>query len=663
MLWGAGWGSFWGSPEDWVVVLEANDFQTGCEIEFQPVSGYSQFYQLVVDGKNQGLPVYVADAQPYRLKGLYSNPGLNHSYSVVGMGPWSNGGFDATFAAILFLQSRAVSIHLEIQAVPDLFSVENAGGAQFSNWALAANYAISRFNTCRAVANRPTWGELDISMATVAGTHTVTASLNGAILAQGSRVGDGVVTLSEVNSSGVQLTVTLAYSADLAIGDAVLVAAFPEQYNVFYRNSGAWTGADFPAVTAASWASGVATVTIGAHSLAAGTQVFISGVKPTGYNGLWTITAVTATAVKFALATNPGAYVSGGMLTPPTAIVYDDGRSASYAFQSDTLASGTFYVVVHQISAEGEESSGTTNATVTLNAVPSPPTALALSNPIGDVIQWHSPNAGYTYNYYDSGSDGVLPATATGTHAAGSGTLTQGLAALVGFTGNRYVMVRSVSGGVESANSEALTISYVAGVAQLVRPNAPIPSQQISTNGLTLSVPFTLDTRNQAIAASSVKLFASPVGTPIDYTTPIGTLDVRTYTVSAATWAANVVTLTIGSHGFSAGDTIIVQGITPGGYNGVFVITATTGTQVKFAQAVNPGSYVSGGTVEGKQFTLAGLKIYGTVSGAVASAGQYDYAIRADSANGQSVNTDTYGAIRLTTVAMSDPVVTARPGV
>lgn len=592
MLWGSGWGSFWGSPEDWVVVLSANDFLTGCEIEFKPVTGYSQFYQLVVDGKNQGFPVYVSDAQPFTVKGLYSNPDLNHTYSVVGMGPWSNGMFDATFAAILFIQSRAVSIHLEIQAVPDLFSVETSGAAQFSGWALDTNFSISRFNTCRAVANRPTWGELDISMSTVAGIHTVTASLNGAILAQGSRSGDGALTLSEVNSSGVQLLVTLAYSGDLNIGDAVLVAAFPEQYNVFYRSSGAWTGGDFPSVTAASWSAGIATVTIGAHSLTVGTQVFVSGIKPTGYNGLVTITAVTGTQIKYAVKTNPGAYVSGGVVTPPTAIVYDDGRSASYAFNSGELAAGTFYVVVHQVSAEGEESTGTTNATVTISNVPLPPTNLALSNPTGDVIQWTSPDPTYTYNYYDSGSNGVLPVTPTGTHGSGSGILTQGLTALVGFTGDRYVMVRSVKSGVESGNSVVLDISYVSGVAQLVRPNSPSPSQNIAINGLTLSVPFTLDTRQQAIAATYIRLFASPVGTPINYSSPIGSLDLSV--------PAN--------------------------------------------------------------FTAAGLKIYGTVSGAVALAGEYDYAIRADSANGQSVNTDTYGPVRLTTTPMSDPVIVARAG-
>lgn len=68
-------------------------------------------------------------------------------------------------------------------------------------------------------------------------------------------------------------------------------------------------------ISAASWAANVATITIGAHSLIVGQKVVIFGVNPTGYNGLATVTGITATTFTFALIVNPGSYVGSGKVT------------------------------------------------------------------------------------------------------------------------------------------------------------------------------------------------------------------------------------------------------------------------------------------------------------------------------------------------------------
>lgn len=67
-------------------------------------------------------------------------------------------------------------------------------------------------------------------------------------------------------------------------------------------------------ITAASWSSGVATVTVGT-SLGVSSGNFsysISGVYPTGYNGLFQVTVTSATTLTYALTVNPGTFVSGG---------------------------------------------------------------------------------------------------------------------------------------------------------------------------------------------------------------------------------------------------------------------------------------------------------------------------------------------------------------
>jgi hypothetical protein len=67
-------------------------------------------------------------------------------------------------------------------------------------------------------------------------------------------------------------------------------------------------------VTGASWSSGTATLTV------SGTNTFTSGyinvfqVSPSGYNGTFAITGSTTSSVSYALASNPGTYVSGGAI-------------------------------------------------------------------------------------------------------------------------------------------------------------------------------------------------------------------------------------------------------------------------------------------------------------------------------------------------------------
>ena len=66
-------------------------------------------------------------------------------------------------------------------------------------------------------------------------------------------------------------------------------------------------------ITAASWAAGVATFTATAHTLAVGDKTTVASVNPTGYNGVYVVTTVAgANTFTVALASDPGAYVSGG---------------------------------------------------------------------------------------------------------------------------------------------------------------------------------------------------------------------------------------------------------------------------------------------------------------------------------------------------------------
>lgn len=65
-------------------------------------------------------------------------------------------------------------------------------------------------------------------------------------------------------------------------------------------------------VTGATWSAGTGTLTIGTHSVAIGDSVAVTGVSPTGFNGAFTVTAVTGTSISYPLVADPGAYVGGG---------------------------------------------------------------------------------------------------------------------------------------------------------------------------------------------------------------------------------------------------------------------------------------------------------------------------------------------------------------
>lgn len=82
---------------------------------------------------------------------------------------------------------------------------------------------------------------------------------------------------------------------------------------VSYRG---WCGA----ITAASWSSSVATITAPGHPLVTGDTVIITGVDPNGYNGTFTVISTSGDDFTVAVASDPGSYVEGGIVSAPYAV-------------------------------------------------------------------------------------------------------------------------------------------------------------------------------------------------------------------------------------------------------------------------------------------------------------------------------------------------------
>jgi hypothetical protein len=191
------------------------------------------------------------------------------------------------------------------------------------------------------------------------------------------------------------------------------------------------------------------------------------------------------------------------------ATVRDDGQSNTHYYQSTVMSAATYYVVVHQVDDNGNESTGLTGGgtAITVYAPPRAPSGLAYVT--GDVSNTTITFSGATgatgYLIYDSHS-GVMDLSAPTTAASDSGS--QVLTGIVaGYSGYRYVIVRSTIGGSDDGNSDQLRIEYSGGVVVLPRPPAPGVGLNIHTSGRTISIPTTITLAESEANPAYVELF------------------------------------------------------------------------------------------------------------------------------------------------------------
>jgi len=191
------------------------------------------------------------------------------------------------------------------------------------------------------------------------------------------------------------------------------------------------------------------------------------------------------------------------------ATVYDDGQGNTHWFMSNVLPAATYYVVVHQTDEAGNESTGLTGGgeAVTVYGPPAAPTGLAYVTGDASATQvTFSGGSGATgYLLYDSHS-GVFDMDAPTTTLSTSGTVTlSGIT--TGYSGYRYVIVRSTLGGADDGNSDQLRIEYSGGAVVLPRP--PVPGMGTPrVSGRTVIIPCTVSLAEYDALPTTVELFA-----------------------------------------------------------------------------------------------------------------------------------------------------------
>lgn len=228
-------------------------------------------------------------------------------------------------------------------------------------------------------------------------------------------------------------------------------------------------------------------------------------------------------AERYAVHYRTGADWGGGDF-PRTAESYllDDGHANTFDWRSASLAAGTYKLTVHQRDENTNESTGTTTTAVTLVT---PPGAAGMpvyssGGAAATIISFSaSSTVGATYNIYDSAATAQLDLSViAATHIAGTGTLTQTLAAISGtYTGLRYVLIRALNGGVEEGSLNVLSIEYSSGAVIPPRPPRPGVRQAVTVSGRQITVTVSVDHVEQAGTPATVELYVVATGAAFNY--------------------------------------------------------------------------------------------------------------------------------------------------
>lgn len=279
-------------------------------VRFRPTTGYGdRRYAAYVNGR-RATTVFVAEGQTGRAA-LMSPADAAGRFSLLleDLGDWEDAAYDPEFVALRFEEETATGLRWEWAATPELLCRGDTQ-AQFSSWTLSG---LKRFSNCAVVPGRPTRGRLEVRLSDAAGVRTVSLYAGRALVARGSRTGDGSVTLTARNDSGLSGFVNVSYSTEVGAGEVFLAARWPGSHQVHYSPS----GLSFPRTPEAVVADD------GSGNL----FHYASGPLPAG-NYYAAVLPVSDTGQAAAGATAQTAAVVGPP-APPTGLAYQSGDAAA----------------------------------------------------------------------------------------------------------------------------------------------------------------------------------------------------------------------------------------------------------------------------------------------------------------------------------------------
>ena len=384
-----------------------------------------------------------------------------------------------------------------------------------------------------------------------------TANCRGTLML-GGRTADGRPRTSAQKGSSLSILANYFESGSSAGGLDLLTGSG--------KFAGRTTYAEPASLAGASWSGGTATVTTSsAHGFATDFQVTISGASPGGYNGTYKIAVTDATHFTFALAANPGSYVSGGGAFSSSADVaacLGYGTYVSFAQNIASFASGVQYSGATPIAAVN---AGTQTATLGDTGGGAGagciwyPAAIPLSTSLRLYFRFQIATKG----------DGFAVALADGATNLAPNSLARTQIMCGAASSSRLGYAGSPSGSAPGIEKPKLGIEFDT-LYSASRSDPPGDHMAFLYWGTTTDGDGG-DDNTHYLGSGGVA-------------------------VTNAVWAGGTATLTTASpHGFAAGQAVLVSGLTPIGYNGTVTISGPTTNQFSYVLTTNPGAYASGG--------------------------------------------------------------------
>lgn len=223
-----------GDYEDFLLDFIPRDDGSGnaAIVPLMCASGYGDTFWVIGCDRIPQHVVFIPEGlqTPIHQTVFYDVDQTTHKVFAFPLGDWDNfADIDPTFTAAYFESDKGKSAKIDFQPTMEIVEANNDLD-QLSSWSLTG---IERFATGRPIRGEKTKAKIDIQIENAGGTYTVILSCNGWRIASGSRVGNGIVTLTQENNSGVSGQVTIAFTAELDETDeAYVVGRWAKSYAV-----------------------------------------------------------------------------------------------------------------------------------------------------------------------------------------------------------------------------------------------------------------------------------------------------------------------------------------------------------------------------------------------------------------------------------------------
>jgi len=483
-------------------------------------------------------------------------------------------------------------------------------------------------------------GNVIVPTATIVNTTaTQTASgSNQLLLASATGITAGAslfltaVSQSVIASATTNATTSLTASSIDTLGVLTVGSGTPVAGMVL-TGTGVQTAQSIP-VTVSSGSGSVVTLTYatqGATPFIVGQTITVRGMTPTTYNGTWTVATASTTQVTFNSSATGALTTTGTIISEPCYVVnnitgslWQTNLSATVAVASTTITgtnniitvpstagmivgapvqfnsssnnivAGTTYYISQVVNATTIAISATfKGANFTLGTGTGLVVPMNVGASFGNLMPGDVANAVYyvtavTGNYVKLSSSPTLTPELPLTNANGAWLVRAG--DVLG--GATTTILETASGG----NWARLSNSVSAAVGQVITP---------VTDAVSVTVGSTLGQQTTSMTTSTIStagVLTVSAGAPFPGMILTGTNIpiAQNYAVTATSGNGTTATITFSSATAPiVGQLITIQGVTPVGYNGTFVVTASSATTVSYLNTTT-GSMITSGSVISK---------------------------------------------------------------